>query len=568
MELINGGKSVEVSPTARERALRDNFFLAKVVLGQTYPDIVETTHKQLCDFFVQKNPNKPFGLQDTIKNRLLLAHRGCYKTSLDLVDCISWMLNFPNVTILMLSGNQDLATRMVEEVKQIFLMNTDFRDLFPDYIPTEEIGRFGAKGEFWLPPSVRTRVRREPTLSISTLDSVKASIHVDIRKGDDVVTEQNSRILLSQKIDQNDKVANDWHATRPLLNPGGYTDLIGTFYNFACLYGKTLDFLGLSESLEFGKPMQEERKGWKVAIFPALVPDENGELFNPKSIFFPEKFCVNANADPEKFNLQEAWAENPEHFNGQYMNHPIGTERDYFPMEALRAQTIPREKIPMRSTLFMVWDLAYKQNRRNDFTVGAVGAFDDKGNVYVIDLFRARWNPHQIVEQVIAGWRKWPLQRVGIEESTGAPLLMPALTMKGRELGITIPIDWLKISNKQDAVVNEILALSTLLGIEKKEPYSPDVHPASVNVAMENAPKAPPGKLWFVSDLPHLAETYVEFNRYGGKYVHDDIPRAVSLLMRYYGKGIDVGYRNEENWGEIGGVQAYGEPGLSAGLVG
>jgi predicted phage terminase large subunit-like protein len=532
----------EVVSEIADRGKRDLFFLMSTILGSVYGDLTETTHRPLCDFFVKKNPNKSFAYQDTIKNRLLMAPRGVFKTSTDLVDCISWMLNFPNVTIMMLSGSQEVATRMVEELKEIFLSCTDFQELYPDFIPTENIKEFGAKGEFWLPRKVRTRIRREPTLMISTLDSVKASIHVDIKKGDDVCNEVNSKTATS-----NEKVANDWDATRPLLNPGGYNELIGTYYDFSCLYGKILDRLKLSDELRFGYPLCETRKGWKVAVYPALTPDENGNIFNPEGIFFPEKFCIHVNSDPEKFNLEEAWDENSEHFNAQYMNHPKGTSQDYFPMELLKRQTISLDKVPMNATSFGVWDLAYSNNRgtdftgrsKSDFTVGAMGAFDQNNNIYVFDLFRGRFDPPAIINKFVEAWKKWPLQRQGIEKAAGHPLLGPGLSAKMRDLGILIPVDWIKVPRSKDSVINEILSLSSLLQ---------------------------QGKLWFVDSLPYLAELYVEFNRFG-KYTHDDICRAVSLLLFYLGKAQVLENPRELEPVEIGGAMAYGDAPCGAGIV-
>jgi hypothetical protein len=569
---------VPISPVA-QRGKTDLFFLASQILGSVYSDLQPHCHGPICDFFVHKNPNKSFFLQDTIKNRLLMGPRGHFKTSIHLCDVLQWMLCFPNITILLLSGSQEVATRMVEELKQVFLSCEDFRALYPDYIPTDNVREFGGKGEFWLPRNVRTRIRREPTLSISTFDSVKASGHWDLRLADDVVTEVNSKINMSAKINQNDKVADDWAATKPLLNPGGYTQIIGTFYNFQCLYGKILDRLQLSDHMNFGVPLEETVKGWKIAVYPALTKNENGNLFNKENILFPEKFCINATtpeeeiANSDKFNLQEAWEENPTHFNAQYMNHPIGTERDYFPIELLQKQTIPRQKVPLNCVIFGVWDLAYKASSRNDYTVGAIGAFDEMKNIYVIDLFRGRWNPPQIIDNFIAAWKKWPIQRMGIEEAVGTTLLGPGLNMRMRELGLMIPIDWLKVGNKKNGPANEILSLATLLG--KTAPVQPNnltqQQQALSNLRPEdtlNVPTPPIGKLFFCSDLPYLAELYTEFARFGGGYSHDDICRACSLLLRYHGQGMTSTALSYQGPVEIGGAMAYGpEPVCGAGIV-
>ena len=116
---------------AGERGKRDLWFLASKILNRVYPDLVESLHKPMCEFFIQKNPAKIWLLQDTAKNRLLLAPRGHFKTTINLCDTIQWMLAFPDVTIVLFSGTQELTARMVDEIKQHFLMNGDFREMFP-----------------------------------------------------------------------------------------------------------------------------------------------------------------------------------------------------------------------------------------------------------------------------------------------------------------------------------------------------------------------------------------------------------------------------------------------------
>ncbi|MBO0912682.1 MAG: hypothetical protein J2P13_12895, partial [Acidobacteria bacterium] len=113
-----------------ERARRDLWFLASTVMKRVYPDLVERLHKPMCDFFIQKNPSKEWLSQDYDKNRLLLLPRGHFKTTINLIDCIQWMLAIPNVTIALFSGTEELTERMIDEVKQHFLMNGDFREMF------------------------------------------------------------------------------------------------------------------------------------------------------------------------------------------------------------------------------------------------------------------------------------------------------------------------------------------------------------------------------------------------------------------------------------------------------
>lgn len=513
----------EVSESAAERGKRDLYFLAKCVLGRVYPDLTEKTHKPICDFFVQKNPNKKFFLQDLIKNRLLIDPRGHFKTSIDICDCIQWMLCFPNVTILLASGAEELAKRMVGEMKEHFLSNGDFRSLYPDFVPPEGVSEFGTSGEFRLPN--RTQIRREPTISISTIKSVKAGSHFDIRKGDDVVNEINSATK-----ELNDDTARRWSHTKPLLNPGGYTDLIGTFYDFSCFYGPIVD-----------KYREGTLKGWKVSLRSAINSNpETGDLFWPGGVLFPERFCVDENEDPEKENLQQIWRDDPELFNAQYQNEPLGREANQFPIELLRSHVIRREHVPSNVQMVCTWDLAFTQKRKSDYSVCALGAYDPSGNLYVVDIMRGRYSPSEIIDNLILSWRKWPVARVGVEKEKGTSLLGPGLHAKMIEQRIQIPMDMIPVKNTKDGTVNEILALSPLL--------------------QQN-------KLWFVAGCSFLPELFLEFSRFP-KYAHDDIPRAVSLLLFYR----NMGFRPElmpagQEPVAIGGAMTYGDGECGAGIV-
>lgn len=513
---------VEVSASAAERGKTDLFFLAKVVLGRVYPDLTERTHKPICDFFVQKNPKKKFVVQDLIKNRLLLAPRGHFKTSINICDCIQWMLCFPNITMQLLSGTEELTYRMIGEMKEHFLSNGDFRMLYPDFVPREGQSEFGKAGEFTLPN--RTQIRREPTISISTIKSVKAGSHYDLQKGDDTVNEINSATA-----ELNADVARRWSHTKPLLNPGGYRELIGTFYDYSCHYGPIVD-----------RYRAGNLKGWSVLIQQSVSPNpETGETFWPDGILFPERFCVDANFDPEKENLQQIWRDDPELFNAQYQNEPIGREANQFPLEMLRAHVIGREQIPSSVTLFCAWDLAFGNKKRSDYSVCALGGFDPYGNLYVIDIKRGRFSPAEIIDQLIDSWKRWPVARVGVEKEKGTALLGPGLHAKLQELRISMPMDLIPIKHTKDSVVNEILSLSPLLQQHK---------------------------LWFASSCNYLSEMFTEFTRYP-KFEHDDIPRAVSLLLFYRAMGFRPELQSPMEPVSIGGAMTYGDGECGAGIV-
>jgi len=508
----------EVAASARELAKRDLYFLARTVLGRVYPDLTEKTHRPICDFFVKKDPERAFLRQDTIKNRLLLYPRGHFKSSINICDCIQWMLCFPDVTMQLLGGTEELTERFVWEMKEHFLSNGDFRNLFPEFLPDGDT--LGIKGEFTLPN--RRKIRREPTMSVSTLQSAKASSHFDIQKGDDTVNEQNSKTA-----EMNQKIAKDWSHTKPLLNPGGYRELIGTLYDYSCHYGPIID-----------RYREGKLPGWKVLVAPSITPNPaTGELWHENGILFPERFCIDSNLHPDKENLQQIWRDDPELFYAQYQNEPIGKEANQFPISVLKEHVISRQQVPSSANMVATWYLAFAKNRKTDFSVCALGAFDPNGNLYVIDLIRGRYTPAEIIQQLILSWRKWPVQRVGLakKEST---VLGPGLYARQLEQRISIPIDQMKDFSGDDQS-NQIVSLSPLL----------EQH-----------------KLWFVSSCSYLQEAFMEFSRFP-KYAMDDIPRAISRLLYYRAMGFRPDASQQPTEVVIGGAMTYGDGECGAGIV-
>ena len=176
----------EAKRTLRHKCQTDLYFLGKDILGIPLNAIV---HGAMCGLFVQKNPLKDIYEQDSVKQRLLLAPRNSMKTTLDQADIVQWILCFPNVRILILTGTQDLAYRMVKELKAHFQLNLLLRALFPELCPVDPEAKWGVADEFTVP---RTKTWREPTVSVSTIDSTKAGSHYEILKLDDCVTEVNS----------------------------------------------------------------------------------------------------------------------------------------------------------------------------------------------------------------------------------------------------------------------------------------------------------------------------------------------------------------------------------------
>src|SRR6202790_879405 len=96
----------------RHRCRTNLFFLAGAILGKS---MYEHVHRPITNFFVQKDnsqlPDKYTLKQlhqciyalDATKERLLLYPRSSYKSTLNVIDCVQWIINFPDIRILILT---------------------------------------------------------------------------------------------------------------------------------------------------------------------------------------------------------------------------------------------------------------------------------------------------------------------------------------------------------------------------------------------------------------------------------------------------------------------------------
>lgn len=487
---------VEVAESPAERGRRDLFYFCHDILH--YQDMLPRVHQQVCDLWAPYDPTKSYQEQDEIHNLLLLDPRGEFKTSISLGRCLQEWINWPEIATLRMSGVVDLVKRSIREIKDHLIGNTTLRDLYPEAVPWSD-----KKGEEGMAPADfgtafgithprRKNPRREPTLTISSLDSVKSGSHFEKIVGDDLVHEKNyqTRDLLQGTIE-------DWDLARNLLNPMGYRELDGTRYDWSDLYGKII----------------ETNKGqWRVHVRPIWTDDlefakKNGfhisEMYQPGDLM---------HLHPERWGLRELLEiqnDNPYLFNCQRLNNPVPASADNFPMLQLVKHTVTRNKFPDTGMMnvFMVWHFNFSDPEAEP-AVGVVGGWDARGRLFVIDLVTGYFKPSQLIDLMVGFWQKWPIARVGFEDNKKQRMIEPGLMSRLRALRLSFAIDWIKFGGNQqtdDDMINRVMALEPLL--------------------REN-------QLWFHNELPHLTNLYLQFSRFP-KFKLRGIPYAVSRLMHY-----------------------------------
>jgi hypothetical protein len=487
---------IQVAESHADRGRRDLFFFCKEILG--YKDMIPRVHQQVCDLWAPYDHTKSYEDQDDCHNILLLDPRGEFKTSISLGRCLQEWINWPEIATLRMSGVIELVKRSIKEVKDHLIGNSTLRDLYPEAVPWSD-----KKGEEGMAPTdfgtafgithpKRKNPRREPTLTISSLDSVKSGSHFEKLVGDDLVHEKNyqTRDLLMQTIE-------DWDLTRNLLNPRGYRELDGTRYDWSDLYGKII----------------ETNKGqWRIHVRPIWTDDL--EFAKMHGFWIPETYQPGdvLHLHPERWTIRELTEiqnDNPYLFNCQRLNNPVPASADNFPMVELVKHTVTRDKYPDTGMLniFMGWKFNFTDPEAEP-AVGVVGGWDSKGRLFIIDLATGHFKPSQIIDIMLEFWQKWPISRLVLADNRKERMLEPGLMSRLRQRRLSFPIDWVKFGGaeeSEDSLISNVLALEPML--------------------REN-------QLWFHRDLPNLTNAYLQFSRFP-KFKMRAIPYAISRLMYY-----------------------------------
>jgi phage terminase large subunit-like protein len=446
----------------RDKARKNLFWLGVAVLKK---DWLPHRHQVICDFFVQKNfdgiyyegyslgdVRRGIGRQDECKERMLLWPRGSYKSDIDGVDCLQWMLNAPDIRIFVLSAKEDNALKFLHQIKKYFYKPDDapltqLQRLFPEYILTGKDGYSDTPLE--TPARVLKAEVEEPTLWVDAVISTLASKHCDIKKGDDVVSDRNSqteeaRVKLKNKYDN---VAN-------LLDEWGYEDHIGTRYAEDDWYGTRLAVQNdapLKYMCAAAWTVKPEFKDVKLRQIQEHMVD----------LLFPEKLTFKS--------LRAKLLKNEVDFRCQQLNEPAGGEVSLnFDIETLRAHECQPSRVPQTGNIYIMWDWALTSGKYSDYSAAVVVKIGPDNDAWVLEVVCDKFKSSELAYQIVALNKKWkPLQTI-IEKSNGSELLQLELLRQANKYRLPLNnIHWRQPSNEKDAKRNRFKSVETLLTADR-----------------------------------------------------------------------------------------------------
>jgi predicted phage terminase large subunit-like protein len=528
-----GLDKVPMTREVRRRSRTDLFWLVKYFLWGTNPAGVDKHIKEnkitreeyqiLCDFFVKKDNTKSIAEQDEFQNRLLLWPRGGFKSTIDVCDAVQWILNFPDIRILFLTGVDDLAVGFVRELKGHFAVKEGDVSLmnlfFPEFCMTEKELDSGNQFEFTCPIWQAKNVhRKEPTVMASSIGSTKSGLHFELIKADDSVCDRNS-----ESPEQCQSISKKLFLAKKLLRTGGYYfELIGTRYadedHYGVLIEKNVGDIRTTRGpcWEYTENISTSTKilvGRAIVIKAEVVQKLKVE---GKPVIYKEAGTEGCDLLlPQIMSyawLMREYNENEETFEGQLNQNPRPASFTIFDKEKLVANTVQFTELPSRGPISQTWDFAFSKKKGRDYCTGSSAIWNDKSQCFIHDLIRARFTPSDLAKAVVDFALKYRPFVISIEDAAGSRLLEPAIKAKALETGdihiisLTNRIDWIAAETNKDAKKIRMAAMQ---------------------------PWVDAGRLKFAAHLPFISILYSEFEKCMTGSGHDDIPDVISRQLKH-----------------------------------
>lgn len=401
---------------------------------QKFP-IPTTEQLEKNDFYLNGKwiytPLIPITKLEGSRRTLILDARGHLKTTVNsIAHSIQWILNYPDIAILMLMGSDSRATDVLGEMKAHFQYNQRFRDLFPDHCPKKAISDWGTMERFTTEARAKATIRKEPTVKTGSIEKGAAGYHFEVIKFSDIVDEKNISGNGLEAVRKSFNIS-----VNLLVGPKYWMDVEGTRYHFADTYGKIVD-----QEMSLPKEKRQYRMFIR-SIFKRKVPD--GEKFTVEEGKMPFELDENGKRIPrwpERFPLEELeLLENidPWLFSCQQLNHPaMNVEgaapfpvNSEFPKKISRSDYENHVRVAYKQICV---DFASTTNERSNYTVITVGAIDQYGRLYIEEIHWGRFLANQAIDLLfdVALKHYRHLRSIRIEESEYLRGLMPTIERK------------------------------------------------------------------------------------------------------------------------------------------
>jgi hypothetical protein len=457
----------------------DLFRFGKDILGL---DMHEEPHGRWCEeLFVKKNPDLlpenytwedvkvALAAQSDIRQRLLIASRSSYKSSVNLVDLLQWTLVFNgDLRIFIVSATTPLSAGFLRKYRGYFtLKNPNEPTLFNQLWPEHMVSADDSSSKKSFVSLTRRLDLIQPTLTSTSLDSEGlAGERMDL-----FVMEDIAEINNSSNPEQRAKTLEKADLLRELLEPFGSLQVVGTPISAGA--GTDEDPGDIYSTLLKREDDHQKNGGeprLKYLICPAWTVKEgvNKEAYDitltedEVSLLFPSRLTF-------KY-LHGKLRENQKVFRQQSLCTWVADESTLdllnFDVAVLRQNLVHHEAAPQVGFVVILGDIAYSTNAKADNSaIAAIRIFENETKekcMCVLDVIAKRMRGSMFATELVLACRKWNPRSVVLERTPAWDLLQAEINQAIIKFPTTVPLHWHTPSNVKDA---KFLRLKGLEGL-------------------------------------------------------------------------------------------------------
>ena len=370
----------------REHAKSSLYFLAKGVLGFSW--LMPHIHMDVCNL-----------LQDRDKRRKkFVLPRGWLKTTVCTVAYpIFSAINNPNIRILLAQNNRDNARKKLKQIRELWETCQLLRALFPELLPSSS--------SQWTADSlclVRTEAHPESTFECVGVRGQTTSRHYNIIIEDDTVAPDFDELGEETLAPSHDDVrkAITWHSLcLPLLTNAKTDEIV--------VVGTRWYEIDLMSHIAKNEPQY-------ACIERSCREDSDGNSDPRGMVTYPERFDADVLAEYEA-------TLGPYFYSTLMLNCPVSIgdmlfKADWFPEYD---ELPPRQSLYVYTTIDPATDPELSTSRSDaiDYSVVMTTGKDMiTGDIYVLDYFRERCNPGDMLDAVFDHVHTWNPLIVGYED--------------------------------------------------------------------------------------------------------------------------------------------------------
>ena len=333
----------------------------------------------------------------------ILAPRGHGKSSI-LSGYLTWkIVTNPNIRILIVTLNQDMADRMMSVIQKNLEKNEKLISIFGKQRTYDDWSR----SSLTVAPCTRTRTK-ESTVQVVGITASMVGGHYDIIVLDDIVDDRNSKTKYRRN-----EIINWYNQTlTPMVIPKtGKIIIIGTRWHQDDFYAYVASLPSYTQRIY--KALIEEPKDDKEAkvLWPEMYPYE--ELMKIKRSHGNVAFMM------------------------QYQNTYVSDETAPIKWEWIN-DAVNNFRYPERPySIFIGVDLASKGEESDYFAMSVVALKD--GVYYLIDGFRGKLTMRQQFDIITDFYQEYQPIRIGVEQAAQQKIIVDQLIEDNPSLPI-VPI--------------------------------------------------------------------------------------------------------------------------------